>query len=327
MNTLTSYLVIAVVALNIAGCFFLLRWTATKRAENASKTNTENKGQAPLETTGHVWDHDLTEYNNPLPRWWLNMFYLSIAFAIGYLLLYPGLGNVAGYFRWTSAHEHDVMAKAERETYLAAFTPFRESTVEQLVGNPTAMRMGQSLFNNSCAACHGSDARGAKGFPNLTDADWLYGGTPEIIQTTLREGRQGVMPAWKAAVGEVGITELVAYVRQLSGATDVSAPLAAAGKARYDMFCIACHGPEGKGNQALGAPNISDQIWLYGGDFASLTETLSNGRGGVMPSQKANMNEDQIRVLSAWVYAQSQTKTPTSTPTPAPAPASSPATP
>ena len=320
MNTLTSYLVIAVVVLNIAGCFLLLRWTATKRAENASKmstgnTITENTGEAPPETTGHVWDHDLTEYNNPLPRWWLNMFYLSIVFAVGYLVLYPGLGNMSGYFRWTSTHEHDVMAKAERETYLAAFAPFRESTVEQLVANPTAMRMGQSLFNNSCAACHGSDARGAKGFPNLTDADWLYGSAPEVIQTSIREGRQGVMPAWKAAVGEAGVTELVAYVRQLSGSTDVSATLAAAGKARYDMFCVACHGPDGKGNQALGAANLSDQIWLYGGDVVTLTETLANGRGGVMPSQKANMNEDQIRVLSAWVLAQSQT--PTANPEPA----------
>lgn len=305
MNTLTSYIVIAVVVLNIAGCFFLLRWTATKRAENASQVGPEIHNEAEKETTGHVWDGDLTEYNNPLPRWWLNMFYLSIAFAVGYLLLYPGLGNIAGYFRWTSAHEHDVMAKAERETYLAAFAPYRETPIEQLMGDATAMRMGQSIFNNSCAACHGSDARGAKGFPNLTDTDWLYGGEPEVIQATLREGRQGVMPAWKAAVGEAGVAELVAYVRQLSASTVASEPLATAGKARYEMFCIACHGPEGKGNQALGAPNISDQIWLYGGDVQTLTETIANGRGGVMPSQKANLNEDQIRVMSAWVYAQS----------------------
>lgn len=308
MNSLTSYLVIAFVLLNIAGCFWLLRWTATKRTANPTHSASDAKQAAAAEdagigTTGHVWDEDLTEYNNPLPRWWLNMFYLSIAFAVGYLILYPGLGNVAGYFRWTSQHEHDVQALAERETYLAAFAPFRQLEISELTTNANALRMGQSIFNNNCAACHGSDARGAKGFPNLTDSDWLYGGDSETILHTLRAGRAGVMPGWKAVAGDAGIVELIAYVRQLGGAPETAASVA--GKARYDMFCVACHGSVGKGNQALGAPNLTDQIWLYGGDDASLTATLANGRGGVMPSQKAILNEGQIRVMAAWVMAQS----------------------
>ena len=307
MNSLTSYLIIAFVVLNIAGCFWLLRWTATKRTSNpkhgavdATHTAAEDAG---LNTTGHVWDEDLTEYNNPLPRWWLNMFYLSIAFAVGYLILYPGLGNVAGYFRWTSQHEHDVQARAERETYLAAFAPFREQSIEALASNANALRMGQGIFNNNCAACHGSDARGAKGFPNLTDNDWLYGGDAQAIEQTLREGRAGVMPGWHAVAGDAGVAELLAYTRQLSGAPESAAAIA--GKARFDMLCVACHGSEGKGNQALGAPNLTDQIWLYGGDDASITSTLANGRGGVMPAHKAILNDDQIRVITAWVLAQS----------------------
>ena len=308
MNSLTSYLVIVFVLLNIAGCFWLLRWTATKRTANPKHSASDAKQAAAAEdagvgTTGHVWDDDLTEFNNPLPRWWLNMFYLSIAFAVGYLILYPGLGNVAGYFRWTSQNEHDVKALAERETYQAAFAPFRKLDIAELTRDANALRLGQSIFNNNCAACHGSDARGAKGFPNLTDSDWLYGGDSETILHTLRAGRAGVMPGWKAVAGDAGIAELLAYVRQLSGAPET--PAATAGKARYDMFCVACHGIEGKGNQALGAPNLTDQIWLYGGDDASLTATLANGRGGVMPAQKAILNEDQIRVMAAWVMAQS----------------------
>jgi cytochrome c oxidase cbb3-type subunit III len=306
MNSLTSYLVIAVVLLNIAGCFWLLRWTATKRTvkpkHGDSAAQTAAAEDVGVQTTGHVWDGDLTEYNNPLPRWWLNMFYLSIAFAIAYMLLYPGLGNWSGYFRWTSTHEHDVQARAARETYLAAFTPFRALSVAQLSTNSDAQRMGQSIFNNSCAACHGSDARGAKGFPNLTDADWLYGGDEVAIGLTLREGRNAVMPGWQAVAGDAGISELVAYVRQLAGAPPTAA--ATAGKARFEQLCIACHGAEGKGNQAMGAPNLTDAIWLYGGDTATLTETLKNGRGGVMPAQKWLLNEDQIRVMTAWVLAQ-----------------------
>ena len=306
MNSLTSYLVIAFVLLNIAGCFWLLRWTATKRTANPNHNASDAKHAAAeqdagVQTTGHVWDDDLTEYNNPLPRWWLNMFYLTIAFAIGYMILYPGLGNIAGYFRWTSQHEHDVQARADRESYLAAFAPFRKLSIDELTNDAHALRLGQSIFNNNCAACHGADARGAKGFPNLTDNDWLYGADAQTIEQTLREGRAGVMPGWKEVAGDAGVAELHAYVRQLSGAPETAA--AKAGKARFDVLCVACHGSEGKGNQALGAPNLTDKIWLYGGDDASLTATLANGRGGIMPAQ-TTLNENQIRVMTAWVLAQ-----------------------
>ena len=313
MSSLTAYLVVAVVLLNIASCFWLLRWTSNKRTVNPKHSDDAAQHaageDAGVNTTGHVWDDDLTEYNNPLPRWWLNLFYLTIAFAVLYLALYPGLGNVSGYFGWSSQSEHDVQARADRETYLAAFAPFRALSVPELINNPTAQRMGQSIFNNNCAACHGSDARGAKGFPNLTDHDWLYGGDETTIALTLQEGRAGVMPAWKEIAGDEGITELLAYIRQLGGAA--ASPAAVAGQARYEVLCIACHGPDGKGNQAMGSPNLTDQIWLYVGDDASITESLANGRGGVMPTQKDILTEDQIRVMTAWVMAQSSaTKTP-----------------
>jgi len=260
-----------------------------------------------------VWDHDLREFNNPLPRWWLNMFYLTIVFALIYLMLYPGLGNVTGYLGWSSRLEHDRTAGIERETYLAAFKPFEALDVMALAKNPIAMQMAQNIFNNNCAACHGADARGAKGFPNLSDHDWLYGGDADAIGQTLSEGRVGAMPGWQAIAGDEVVAALAAYVQQISGAPAGSfdAAQAASGMTQYMQFCIACHGPNGKGNQAMGAPNLTDQIWLYGGDTATLIETLANGRAGVMPSQKAVLTDTQIKVMTAWVMAQSQKTTAT----------------
>ncbi len=319
MSYLTSYVIVAFVLLNTIGCFWLLKWTAKAQpwkhdsdagAATAPAANPDAASEIATTghaTTGHVWDHDLREYNNPLPRWWLNMFYLSIVFAIGYLLLYPGLGNKAGLLGWNSQVEHDRMASSERAAYIAAFEPLAALDFAQLGNDPKAMQMAQNIFNNSCAACHGADGHGAKGFPNLSDADWLYGGEPDAITLTLREGRVGAMPGWQAVVGADGVAALVAYVQQLSGAPigSFNSEQAATGLTQYMQLCLACHGPDGKGNPAMGAPNLTDQIWLYGGDAATLTETLANGRAGVMPAQ-TSLTEAQIKVMTAWVMAQSQ---------------------
>jgi len=293
MSPTVSILVIICTVLSIAGCVWLLVLTARKSPEDLTKDP----------TTGHIWDGDLTEYNNPLPRWWLNMFYLTIIFGAGYLIFYPGLGNLTGRLGWTSQKQHDSDAQKTRARFASAYTPYRMMQFEQLVHEPGAMALGQSVFVNTCAGCHGSDARGAKGFPNLTDGDWLYGSEPEVILATIGMGRQGVMPGWKDAVGVEGVAELVAYVQKLSGNL-VDDTLASSGKQRYDMFCIACHGPEGKGNYAMGSPNLTDQIWLYGGDSDVLTESIANGRNGAMPAHSAILSEEQIRLVSAWVYAQ-----------------------
>jgi cytochrome c oxidase cbb3-type subunit III len=315
VNSLVSYLVIAVVLLNIFGCFWLLKWTATPKAQQhdglkSTQAEADAQSVAGVATTGHVWDHDLREYNNPLPRWWLNLFYLTIAFGLLYLILYPGLGNVAGYLGWSSSAEHDRNSAKERAAYLAAFEPLAKLDIAQLTNNSSAMQMAQNIYNNNCAACHGSDARGAKGFPNLRDADWLYGGDAETISATLHDGRIAAMPGWQEIVGEQGIKELVAYTQQLSGAPagSYSAEQASAGMAQYAQFCIACHGPEGTGNQAMGAPNLTDQIWLYGGDAQTLKESIAKGRAGVMPAQKELLTEAQIKVMTAWVIAQNEAK-------------------
>jgi cytochrome c oxidase cbb3-type subunit III len=294
MNSTVSILVMAFVALNVLACVWLLLWTAKKRPEDLTKDP----------TTGHVWDGDLMEYNNPLPRWWLNSFYLTIFFGIGYLVFYPGLGNLSGRLGWTSAKQHDQDAALTRASFDAAYAPFRSMTFAQLANEPGAQALGQSIYVNNCAGCHGSDARGAKGFPNLTDGDWQYGGDPETILTTIRIGRQAAMPPWQTVVGDDGVAELVAHVQQLSG-TPVGDTLASRGKQRFDMLCVACHGADGRGNQALGAPNLTDDIWLYGGDPDTLTESLVLGRNGQMPAFKTILTEAQIQLVSAWVYAQS----------------------
>jgi len=292
MSPIVSTAVIVFTVLSIAGCVWLLVLTARKRPEDLT--------QDP--TTGHVWDGDLTEYNNPLPRWWLNMFYLTIVFGVGYLIFYPGLGNLTGRLGWTSQQQHDLDTQKTRASFAAAYAPYQNMQFEQLVQEPGAMALGQSIFMNTCAGCHGSDARGAKGFPNLTDSDWLYGGEPEVILTTLRMGRQGVMPGWKTVVGDEGVAELVAYVQKLSG-TPAGDTLASRGKQRYDMLCIGCHGPEGKGDRAIGSPNLTDQTWLYGDDPDSLTVSIAVGRSGVMPTQAQILSEEQIRLVGAWVYS------------------------
>ncbi|GGA68402.1 Cbb3-type cytochrome c oxidase subunit [Arenimonas soli] len=299
MTTGWSLYVIFLVVLNIVGCAWLLWWTSKRRGDEARNDS---------ETTGHVWDGDLTEYNKPLPRWWIILFWLTIVYSVGYLVWYPGMGNFAGTSGWTSAKEHDA-DKAEADARLAeAFGRFDGMPIDEVAGHEEAVAFGARLFQNHCAQCHGSDARGARGFPNLTDGDWLWGGTPDQVLASIVDGRQAAMPALGAAIGgDVGVTEVAAYVQSLSG-IKADPALAEAGKAKYAGVCAACHGVDGKGNPILGAPNLTDNIWLYGSDFASISEGIRNGRNGMMPAHGPIIGETRSRLVGAYVWTLSHGK-------------------
>lgn len=292
MNTgWTLYIAILTIA-NILACVWLLWWTARKRPDERGEH----------ETTGHVWDDNLQELNRPMPRWWLNLFYLTIVFSLGYLVLYPGLGAFAGTKSWTSGKEHDTEVAAAEAQLAPLFARFAQQSPGELAKNPEAVQLGRSVFAHNCVQCHGSDARGATGFPNLTDKDWLWGGDPDTVLATILNGRQGAMPAWGQMLGEQGVTEVASYVQTLSGAK-VDDALARAGEARYKQICVACHGPEGKGNPALGAPNLTDDVWLYGGSFEQIATTVRNGRNGRMPAHQPIIGADRARVAAAYVLS------------------------
>lgn len=264
-----------------------------------SKT-TVKKGEQ-VEITGHVWDDDLAEYNNPLPRWWMLMFYITLIFGAVYLVLYPGLGTWKGIRGWTSVGQYTEEKAAAEAKYQPLYDKFLKQDVVTVAGNSEAQAMGKRLFQTYCVQCHGSDARGAKGFPNLTDNDWLYGGTPQIIKTTIDGGRQGQMPAFGAAFGEEKVKDAANYVMSLSGKKH-DADRAARGKETFAAVCSACHGPDGKGNQAVGAPNLTDSVWLYGGTEKTIIETITNGRNNQMPAWKEFLGDGKVHLLTAYVY-------------------------
>lgn len=298
MSDFWSLFVIVIVLLNILGCMWLLMWTSKRRPGEAAES----------ETTGHVWDDDLTELNRPLPRWWLGLFVLTVIISLVYLALYPGLGNFPGILGWTQYTEHAKEVEMVKARQARMFARFEGKDLPALAADPEARRIGHNIFVNNCATCHGSDARGAPGFPDLTDHDWLYGGEPAQIETSIADGRQGVMPAHAALLGEQGVVEVAAYVYGLSGRElDASLqPLAAAGKSRFETICAVCHGTDGKGNMLLGAPNLTDHIWLYGGSLDTLKATIANGRNGRMPAHRDLLGEDRVRLVAAYVYSLSQ---------------------
>jgi len=281
--------------ISILACVWLLRWM-TSGFQHGDE----------VESTGHVWDGDLTELNNPLPRWWLGLFYITLAFGGFYLLLYPGLGTFGGLLGWTSkgAYEQEI-EKVDAEVG-PLFAAYQQTPVLELIKDKNALKVGERLYLNYCSTCHGSDARGARGFPNLRDKDWLWGGDPQSIETTLLNGRIGAMPAWEGPLGgESGVDEVTQYVLSLSGRATIN-DLAEKGKAKYDIFCVACHGPTGAGNTALGAPNLSDDIWLYGGSISRIAESIAKGRNGQMPAQRERLGESKVHLLAAYVYGLSQ---------------------
>ena len=255
--------------------------------------------------TGHIWDDDLEEYNNPLPGWWLNMFVITLVFGIVYLILYPGLGSFQGMLGWSSKGQYEDQIKTADETFGPIFEKYAAIDVKTLAQDADALNTGERLFANYCSVCHGSDARGAKGFPNLRDGDWLYGGEPEQIKTSILQGRKGVMPPWQEALGDSGVVDVAEYTLSLSG-RDHDAEAAARGKVHFDTLCVACHLPDGSGNQALGAPNLTDRIWLYGGSSKSVIESIAKGRAGDMPAHQEFLGEPRVHILAAYVYSLSQ---------------------
>jgi cytochrome c oxidase cbb3-type subunit 3 len=283
--------IVTLTLLNIAGALWLLWWTRRSRGETVTTL-----------TTGHVWDEDLTELNNPLPRWWLWLFILTVAFAGVYLVLYPGLGTWQGTLGWTSHGEHDQQSRANAVRIEKTLAPFAARTVVDLERDPAALGIGRNLFLNNCAACHGSDGGGAPGFPNLTDKDWLWGGDADTVVATISNGRMGVMPAWGPVLGDQGVENVLDYVFSLQ-ARKLEAGDIAAGKAKFAELCSACHGVDAKGNPAMGAPNLTDRTWLHGGALSTVRETITNGRNGTMPSHLARLGETRVKLLAAYVLS------------------------
>lgn len=294
-----------ITVVSIVACAVLLQTMSSRRVAGGT-----------TQTTGHTWDEDLGEYNNPLPRWWIWLFYITIVFGLLYLALYPGLGSYSGSFNWTSAGQYQVEVEQADGQYGPLFAKYASQDLKQVAADPDARAIGQKLFLNHCAQCHGSDAAGGKGFPNLTDRDWLYGGDPETIKTSIMNGRNGVMPPLGAVLGDEGAKDVAHYVLSLSGSPHDSTR-ASRGKEKFATICAACHGPDGKGNQTLGAPNLADNIWLYGSSEANIVATITKGRGtstmtpgaSVMPAHKELLGEAKVHILAAYVYGLSNPQT------------------
>lgn len=272
----------------------------TRRFENDGDGK---KGE--VGTTGHVWDGDLTELDNPVPRWVINLFYVTLFFGVIYLVLYPGLGSFRGLLGWTQTSQYDQEVEAAHANYGPLFDEFLGQDIANLSGDDGALSIGRRLYSSYCATCHGADARGARGFPDLTDHSWLFGDTPEQIETSIMEGRQGMMPAWEETLDHVKVFNVAQYVRGLSG-KEVDAIIAAKGKSVYQTNCAACHGAGGKGNQAMGAPDLTDTVWLYGGSQKRVIESIAKGRRGRMPPHREFLGEAKVHVLAAYVYSLSR---------------------
>jgi cytochrome c oxidase cbb3-type subunit 3 len=285
-----SVYIAAATLVGIGACLLLLWVTARKKVPARSDN-----------TTGHVWDEDLTEMNNPLPLWWVGLFIMTIVFSLLYLVAYPGLGSYEGELQWSTKNEYEAeMAAANRELE-PLYAQFTARKPEELAGDANAMAVGERLFMNNCAQCHGSDARGSKGFPNLADSDWLHGGTPDKIAETLTKGRIGTMPPMAAAVGSTEDVRNVAhYVLSLSNSPHDSVR-SQLGKSKFSA-CAACHGADGKGNAALGAPNLADDTWLHGWGEQAIVNMINNGKANEMPAQAGKLTEAQIHVLASYVW-------------------------
>ncbi|MBB3294268.1 cytochrome c oxidase cbb3-type subunit 3 [Mitsuaria sp. BK045] len=284
-----SLFVAAATVLGLALCLALLIIASRRKVMAADNS------------TGHVWDEDIRELNNPLPRWWMVLFVLTVVFSVLYLALYPGLGGYAGRLGWSSTGQFEAEQAKAREAMRTIYARFDGLPVETVARDPQAMGIGERLFANNCATCHGSDAKGSKGFPNLTDNDWLYGGSGETLIETITRGREGTMPPMAAAVGNgEDVRNLAHYVLSLSGSPHNSVA-AALGKSRFTA-CAACHGMDGRGNQALGAPNLTDKVWLHGWGEPAIVAMINNGKHSHMPEHGSRLSPEQIRVLAAYVW-------------------------
>ena len=286
-----GYYIAAVVLLGIVWCLWLLfsqrKWLGTRSAE--------------VKDTGHVWDGDLRELNNPVPRWWTMMYVIMCLFGLGYLVLYPGLGAFDGSLGYTSAQEVRQDQADLNAQVKPVYEKFAKMDIPSIAADVEARVIGQRLFLNNCAQCHGSDAKGATSFPNLVEGDSLYGRTPEALQASITNGRNGVMPGFKATIDARTAGDIAQYVRSMSGLAHDQIRVIR-GKREYLNNCVACHGADGKGNKALGAPNLTDDVWLYGSSEATIVHSIMNGRNNRMPAQEHLLTPEQIRLLTAWVW-------------------------
>ncbi|HEY2978440.1 MAG TPA: cytochrome-c oxidase, cbb3-type subunit III [Burkholderiaceae bacterium] len=294
-NSGWSLYIAVVTLLGLAACLALLIIAARRKVVAGDNT------------TGHVWDDDLRELNNPLPLWWMGLFVATVLFSLAYLMFYPGLGSAEGSLKWSSTAQHAAEQRDAAEATAPLYARFAALPAEQLAKDAQAMGIGERLFVNNCAMCHGSDARGSKGFPDLTDSDWLHGGTPQKIEETITKGRVGTMPPMAAAVGSAQDVHNVAqYVLSLSGSAHDSIA-ANLGRPKF-AACAACHGIDGKGNPAIGAPNLTDNVWLHGWGEGAITAMVNKGKTNVMPAHGSRLSAEQIHVLSAYVWNLSQPK-------------------
>lgn len=295
VNGFWNWYVILIVLVSIIACGVFL-WSQSIHRPADGK----------VDTTGHVWDETLEEYNNPLPKWWSWMFYITVVFSLVYALLYPTLGSFQGLLGWSSAGQHKAEVEKVDAQVKPLFDKYLKMDLQAVAADKEGVEMGKRLYLTYCMQCHGSDARGAKGFPNLADNDWLWGGEPAQIVETIANGRNGMMPAYggnpEAIGGEAGAKEVANYVRSLAGLPNDSL-LAAKGKTKYEAVCIACHGPEGKGMTAMGAPNLTDKVWLYGSSEATIVQTIVNGRSNKMPAWQEFLGEGKVHLLAAYVLS------------------------
>jgi cytochrome c oxidase cbb3-type subunit 3 len=287
-----SFYIALITVISIIACAVLLKALSTRRLAKGEQAG----------TTGHTWDEDLTELNNPLPRWWMWLFYITIVFSVVYLVLYPGLGNFRGYLGWSSTGQYSEEVKSAEARYEPIYAKYQAQDLKQVAADPEARAIGQKLFLNYCAQCHGSDAKGGRGFPNLEDREWLFGGDPETIKTSIAEGRIGLMPPQGALVGgDEGAKDVAHYVLSLSGRTHDSLR-AFRGKAKFETICAACHGLDGKGNKQIGSANLTKEVWLHGSSETAIIETILKGRKDEMPAHKGVLDEAKIHLLAAYVY-------------------------
>jgi cytochrome c oxidase cbb3-type subunit III len=269
------------------------------------KSQSVRKARGSGDTTGHTWDEDLAEYNNPLPRWWSWLFYITIVFSLGYLVLYPGLGSWSGVLGWSQVSQLQEEQQLAAQRYGPLYEKFAATEVEVLAKDPEALAVGQKLFLNTCAQCHASDGAGSRGFPNLTAGAWQWGGEAKTIKDTIAGGRAATMPSFGAALGEQGVKDVAHYVMSLSGLTSDSIRRAR-GEGLFKASCMACHGADGKGNPAMGAPNLTDRTWLYGSSEPVVIESITRGRSGQMPAHQGLLSEAKIHLLTAYVLSLSQ---------------------
>jgi cytochrome c oxidase cbb3-type subunit 3 len=273
--------------------FWLLWWQTRGRRPLAGE---------PAASVGHVWDGDLQELNNPMPRWWLNLFLITMVFGIVYLVLFPGVGAFRGVLRWTQTGQYDAEVAAAGARFDPIYERFAAAAIPDLAEDRAALAIGQRLFMTYCTTCHGSDARGVPGFPNLSDHDWLWGGTPDQIKTSIANGRQGVMASWKDALSREQIFNVAQYVRGLGG-NAIDPVVRLNGGEVFQQYCVACHGADGTGNQLLGAPNLTDDIWLHGSSQRTIIDVISAGRTGRMPAHQEFLGEAKVHLLANYIYS------------------------